>query len=111
MSTALGAALSLALFLASASVVDAFGWGWNLFGTAEFSSSLIVGARTVWFTELGLVVLAHIGGVWMAHRIAIRRYRHTTVGATSQYPLMLLMVGFTVFTLWLLSQPLVAKEG
>ncbi len=89
-------------------ISDPFGLGWNLFGTASYSAvTLILGAKAVWFIEIGFVVLAHIFGVWYAHIIALNVFKEPKQALKSQYPLALLMVGFTVLTLWLLSQPLV----
>lgn len=89
-------------------ISDPFGLGWNLFGTASYSQvQLILGAKAVWFIEIGFVVLAHVFGVWYAHIVALNVFKEPKQALKSQYPLALLMVGFTAFTLWLLSQPLV----
>lgn len=89
---------------------DPFGYGWNLFGTAEASrTTLLLGAKMVWFIEIGFVILAHIFGVLYAHILAVNIFKDGKAALRSQYPMALLMVGFTVFTLWLLSQPLVSK--
>lgn len=87
---------------------DPFGYGWNLFGTAEYTQqSLILGAKMVWFIEIGFIILAHIFGVIYAHVIALNVFKDSKLALRSQYPFVLLMVGYTVLTLWLLSQPLV----
>ena len=92
-------------------VSDPFGLGWNLFGTASLAqSNLILGAKMVWFIEIGFVILAHIFGVWYAHVLATNIFKDSKAALKSQYPMMVLMVLFTIMTLWLLSQPLVVAK-
>lgn len=87
---------------------DPFGFGWNIFGTIHLVfSSLILGAKYIWFIEIGFIVLAHIVGTFFAHLIAIQMMPDQKKVLVSQIPAMILMVGFTTLTLWLLSQPLV----
>jgi hypothetical protein len=89
-------------------ISDPFGFGWKLFGTAAYSSTkLILGAKIIWYAEIGLVVLAHIIGTWYAHILAVTHFEKKSQVLKSQYPMLVLMVAFTVMTLWLLSQPLV----
>ena len=92
-------------------ISDPFGFGWNLFGTAGYiTTDLLLGAKMVWFIEIGFVVLAHIFGVWYAHVLALNIFNDPKKALKSQFPMALLMVGFTVMTLWLLSQPLVVTK-
>jgi len=86
---------------------DPFALGWDLFGTAGYRPGLLVGVRTVWFTAIALVILGHVGGVWLGHRIAQRLFHGAPTVARSQVPLALLMVVLTGLALWLLAQPLV----
>lgn len=89
-------------------ISDPFGFGWNLFGTAQYTQqNLILGAKMVWFIEIGFIVLAHIVGVIYAHVLALNIFKNPKIALKSQYPIVLLMVGYTALTLWLLSQPLV----
>lgn len=92
-------------------ISDPFGFGWNLFGTASFSrTNLLLGANMVWFIEIGFIILAHVVGVLYAHVLAVNIFKDPKLALKSQYPLVILMVGFTVMTLWLLSQPLVVSK-
>ncbi len=91
-------------------ISDPFGFGWDIFGTAGLmNTSLILGAKVIWFIEIGLVVLAHIVGTWYAHVLAVNNFSDRKTVIRSQYPMLVLMVAFTVTTLWLLSQPLVSR--
>lgn len=65
---------------------------------------LILGAKAIWFIEITAIIAAHIGGVWFAHVIALRRFKYHRLAVRSQYPMMILMLFYTVSTLWLLSQ-------
>ncbi len=92
-------------------ISDPFGFGWNLFGTASYAqANLLLGAKMVWFIEIGFIVLAHVMGVLYAHILAINIFKDAKQALKSQYPLVILMVGFTIMTLWLLSQPLVIAK-
>ncbi len=89
---------------------DPFGWGWNLLSTTDLAdATLILSAKTIWFIEIGFVVLAHIVGTWYAHVLAINNFGDKKMVMRSQYPMMILMIAFTITTLWLLSQPLVIQ--
>ncbi len=92
-------------------ISDPFGFGWNLFGTVGLvGKNLLLGAKMVWFVEIGFVILAHIVGVWYAHVLATNIFKNSKLALKSQVPIVLLMVGYTVMTLWLLSQPLVIAK-
>ena len=90
-------------------ISDPFGFGWNLFHSAKYiETDLILGAKLIWFIEIGFVVLAHIFGVWYAHVLALNIFKNPKTALKSQIPMVLLMISFTVMTLWLLSKPLVS---
>lgn len=89
-------------------VSDPFGRGWDVFHTVRFETvTYFLDAKTVWFLEIALVVGAHVLGVLYAHLLALRIFPDAKTAVRSQLPMALLMVGYTVFTLWMLSQPLV----
>ncbi|MDQ4065521.1 MAG: hypothetical protein M3161_05685 [Actinomycetota bacterium] len=93
---------------AIAELSDPFARGWNLFGTANLFHGYIPSPAFVWFLEIALIVGGHVIGVLVAHRIAVRiagSHREAVVG---QIALTVLMSLFTIMTLALLSQPLVA---
>ncbi|HEU4371464.1 MAG TPA: hypothetical protein VFV05_24850 [Methylomirabilota bacterium] len=88
---------------------DPFARGWNLLGTGGLhvvTSFLSDSARVyaVWHAQVGLIVAAHVAGVVVAHALAVRHTARRTVVA-GQLPLLLLMIGYTVLGLWLLSTP------
>ncbi len=87
---------------------DPFGLGWDLFGTANRALVLgIVSMRTVWWIAVVAVVVGHVFAVYLAHAMALRLYGSGRPALVSQLPLVLLMVGYTMISLWILSQPIV----
>jgi hypothetical protein len=87
---------------------DPFEKGWNLFGTANAFQGFFASPRVVWFLEIAVIVGGHILGVLAAHRAAVRLGETRRGAVRSQVALTLLMSVFTITTLWLLAQPLVA---
>jgi hypothetical protein len=87
---------------------DPFGLGWNLFGTGRYRPDIgIVGARFAWYTAVVAIVAGHIAAVCIAHWIALREYPSRRQAVRSQFPLLVLMVGYTVLSLWIIAQPIV----
>lgn len=84
---------------------DPFGFGWNLFGAAGRPIDIdAVDMRLVWLVAVGGVVLGHAAAVLLAHREALS----AAMRPVSQMPLVALMIVYTVTSLWILSQPIVA---
>ena len=89
-------------------VSDPLGFGWNLLGTAGYQPDIgIVGARFAWYTAVTAIVLGHIVAVYVAHVIALRELPDPRRALRSQYPMLALMVGYTMVSLWILAQPIV----
>lgn len=87
---------------------DPFGIGWNLFGTTTYQiNTSIVTARDVWYSAVTAVIVGHIAAVYLSHVMALRLYQDRRAALLSQVPMLLLMVGYTVFSLWILAQPIV----
>jgi hypothetical protein len=89
---------------------DPLGRGWDLFGTARYQIAVgIVGARFAWYTSVIVIVAGHVLAMYVAHRLALERFRDRPSARRSQYPLAALMVGYTMLSLWILAQPIVVK--
>lgn len=87
---------------------DPFGWGWNLYGTAGYRIHAgLLDAAFVWYSQVALVVGGHVVAVYLAHVVALRLLRHPRLAIRSQYPMLALMILYTIFSLWILSQPIV----
>lgn len=87
---------------------DPFGFGWDVFGTAGFRPDIgIVGARFVWYTSSIAIVIGHVVAASLAHVIALRRFDDPRVAIRSQIPMLVLMVAYTMLSLWIIAQPIV----
>ena len=84
---------------------DPFGKGWDLFGTVDFAPNLtLVSPETVWYVQVGALVVGHVAGLAIAHDRAVALFESRRDALRSQYPMLGLMVLYTVGGLWLLSQ-------
>jgi hypothetical protein len=90
---------------------DPFGFGWNLLGTAHYRPDVgIVGARFAWYAAVIAIVLGHVIAVYIAHLIALREFSDTRRAIRSQVPMLVLMVGYTMISLWIIAQPIVESR-
>jgi hypothetical protein len=84
------------------------GLGWDLLGTAAYRPDIgIVGARFAWYTAVTAIVVGHIVAVYVAHAIALRQFGSRRRALRSQYAMLVLMVGYTMASLWIIAQPIV----
>lgn len=89
-------------------VSDPFGYGWDLFGTAAYAPIIeIIDAEIAWHVAVTTIVLGHIAAVYLAHRIALNIYPTARAALRSQIPMLVLMVAYTMVSLWILAQPIV----
>jgi hypothetical protein len=89
-------------------ISDPLGWGWNLFGTAGFEPRYgIVGAGFVWYSQVTLIVVGNVIAADLAHAISLRLLRDPGRAFRSQLPMLVLMVLYTITSLWILAQPIV----
>jgi hypothetical protein len=91
---------------------DPLGKGWHLWpAVAGYQPSFALAqASTVWFAQIILIVLGHVIAVYLAHLRAGERFRTAQRALLSQYPMLLLMVMYTMTSLWILAQP-ITKES
>jgi hypothetical protein len=84
---------------------DPLGEGWDLFSTAGGTIDYeIVGATAIWYVQVGVLVVGHICGLMLSHDRALALYGRAQAAATSQYWMLAVMVAFTTFGLFLLSE-------
>ena len=87
---------------------DPFGRGWDLFGTAAYQIDIgIVNAKMVWYTAITAIIIGHVLAVYVAHIMAMRVFADRGAAQRSQIPMLVLMVVYTMISLWILSQPIV----
>ncbi|MGH2380889.1 MAG: hypothetical protein ACRDG7_06665 [Candidatus Limnocylindria bacterium] len=63
----------------------------------------------VWYLSVAAIVGGHIAGIVLAHRLALRGApgRATVAGL----PMVALMIGYTVLSLWIIAAPIVVEPG
>lgn len=88
-------------------ISDPFGFGWNLFKTAYFTPNIgIINVNFIWHSQVAAILFGHIVAVYLAHVIALQMFSSHKKAVISQFPMLILMVTYTVIGLWILSQPL-----
>jgi hypothetical protein len=84
---------------------DPLGKDWDLFGTAGGTIDYgVVGAAAIWYVQVGVLVAGHVCGLLLSHDRALAIYGKAQAATTSQYWMLAVMVAFTTFGLFLLSQ-------
>jgi hypothetical protein len=87
---------------------DPFGYGWDLFGTTLYRIDIgLVDARFIWYLAVAAIVIGHIIAVWIGHVTAYGVFHEPRAARRSQYPMLALMIGYTMLSLWILAQPIV----
>ncbi len=91
---------------------DPLGKGWHLWpAVAGYQPSFALAqASTVWFAQIILIVLGHVIAVYLAHLRAGERFRTAQRALLSQYPMLMLMVMYTMTSLWILAQPITRES-
>ena len=88
---------------------DPLGTGADFLGTAGAAIDYqLVGAEMLWYLQVGFVVAGHVVALVLAHDRALALFGDARAAMRSQYPLLVVMVGYTTLALWLLAQ---AREG
>jgi hypothetical protein len=88
-------------------LADPLGWGWSLLPTAGYKPSFaLANVAVVWYAQIILIVLGHVIAVYLAHLRAGEQFKKPTSALLSQYPMLLLMVLYTMTSLWILAQPI-----
>jgi len=86
---------------------DPFGFGWDLLGTANYRLNFqLVSPVVYWFISVIAIVSGHIIAVFLSHSIALRLHGSRRQALHSQYPMLVLMVGYTTASLWIITQPM-----
>jgi hypothetical protein len=80
--------------------------GWHLWpAVAELQPSFALAqASTVWFVQIILIVGGHVIAVYLSHLRAGERFRTSQRALLSQYPMLVLMVTYTMTSLLILAQ-------
>ena len=85
-------------------VSDPFGYGWDIFGTADYVPDLnVLAPNTVWYVQVAALVAGHVLGLVLAHDRAVTMFASVSTAARTQYAMLALMIVYTVGGMWLLS--------
>jgi len=88
-------------------LADPFAKEWSLLPVQNYQPNLtLAGPETVWLLQVILIVLGHVIAVYLAHFRASQWFRTSYRVLLSQYPMLALMVLYTMTSLWILAQPI-----
>ncbi|MDO8188052.1 fenitrothion hydrolase [Conexibacter sp. JD483] len=83
---------------------DPLGNGSDLLGTASWTIDYtVISATGIWYLQVVVIVLGHIGALVLAHDRALALYRGGRAAIRSQIWMLTVMVAFTCLALWLIS--------
>jgi hypothetical protein len=83
---------------------DPLGEGSNLFGTSGYQIDYqVLSYAAIWYVQVAALIVGHVSGLALAHDRALVMYRDPEEAVRSQYWMLAVMVAFTSFGLWLLS--------
>lgn len=84
---------------------DPLGSGADLLGTADWTPNYaLIGATTIWYLQVGALVVGHVCALVVAHDRALELHSDARAAIRSQNPMLAVMVLFTCLGLWLLSE-------
>jgi hypothetical protein len=60
----------------------------------------------LWILQILLVLVGHVYSLWAARRVSINIFADRKAAFRSQLPMLVGMICFSIFSLWLLKQPM-----
>ena len=85
---------------------DPLGLGWDLLGTAGYALDPgLIDADTLWYAVVTSILLGHVLSVYLAHVVALELCSDKQRALWMEAPMVLLMVCYTMVSLWILAQP------
>ena len=61
----------------------------------------------MWYLAVISIVTGHIVGVYISHVVGMRKLQDVKLTLKSQYPMIVVMILYTVISLWIMAQPIV----
>jgi hypothetical protein len=87
---------------------DPLAFGWDLLGGRDFvPDRAAIPLKVIWHTAIVAIVVGHVIAVYVAHRVALDVFGTRRAALLSQVPMLVLMVAYTMTSLWMLAQPIV----
>ena len=90
---------------------DPFGWHWNLFGTSGMRPGPLLPPSAVWTVMILFILLGQLWSLLTARRISLQLCGSERVALRSLAPLVLAMIGYSMLTLWIATQPMQMRTG
>ncbi len=91
---------------------DPLGWGHDFFGTARAPLTALWSPESIWYLQIGLVIIGHIYGIYVAQREAFRVYRGDKRASLRVHVVMMFaMALMSLLSLWLLAQPMFMRTA
>ena len=75
-------------------------------GTLGRSVPPMVSLDVLWILQILLVLVGHVYSLWVAQRVSLGIFPNRRAALRSQLPMLVGMICFSVFSLWLLKQPM-----
>ena len=93
-------------------ISDPFGWEWDLLGTGDYAINIgIINARFAWIASVISIVTGHILAVFCTHSVSLQSSSQSGRILLSQLPMLVLMILYTMTSLWIIAQPIVDYSG
>lgn len=70
----------------------------------------ILPSSVLWYGEVVLIIAVHVAAVFLAHQYLGRTLRAQSDARRAEWPWIIVMVGYTMTSLWLLAQPVVKES-
>jgi len=90
---------------------DPMGTGANYFGTADMKLGHLVSESLTWQLQVGLILIGHIYGIIVAHRISRKLYDDKAAATRSLIPMLAMMVLISVGGLFLMHLDMNMRTG
>ncbi|MBE3066904.1 MAG: hypothetical protein IMZ73_05665 [Chloroflexi bacterium] len=91
-------------------ISDPLGRGWDLFGTANYMTSPLLGMETLQFVQMTLIAVGYLAAVYVGWRVARQTFGDRLRTVMGLAPMLVLMIAFAGINLWLLSMPMGMRE-
>ena len=90
---------------------DPLGTGANYFGLAELHVGSPVSETTLWLMQVALILIGHLYGIIVAHRMAHKLYADKPAAVRSLLPMLVMMVLISVAGLGLMAMDMNMRIG
>ena len=89
-------------------ISDPLNLGWDLFNTANYKiNPFIINAKIGWSVILFSVIIGHVASIIISQKIAYTLVVNKKNAIKAHFPLSIFMILYTVFSLWILSEPII----